>query len=1407
MTHDTRNGLEIAIVGMSCRFPSGNDVDEFWENLKNGVESVSFFTDEELQRAGVDQESIQSPNYVKAGGAIDRTEWFDLHLFDYSPREAELMDPQVKVLHECAWEALEHSGYCSDEINELVGVYIGGSTNLVWMSTVYTQANDFMREAELLNSSQFFSTRLSHKLNLKGPSYTVQTACSSSLVAVHLACQALLSGDCDMALAGGVSITLPEKRGYFYQEGMILSRDGHCRPFDADASGTVNGNGAGIVVLKRLEDAVADGDMIYAVVKGSAINNDGSVKVGYTAPSVEGQARAIKAAQSMAEVKPESITYVEAHGTGTILGDPIEVEALKLAFNTSKQEFCNLGSVKANMGHLDNAAGVAGLMKTALSLSHRMIPPSINFRNPNEKIEFKNSPFVVNTKCKEWKNSHPLRAGVSSFGIGGTNAHAVLEEAPDRGVSDPGRKNQLLFLSAQTKNSLEELTKRFGDYLEQNTDANLADVAYTLLVGRKKLKYRKMLIASSVEEAKRKLSSLHPAKVQTVLHDSSSRPIFFLFPGQGSQYVNMGVELYQEEKTFRDEVNHCCNLLQKIRGYDLREVLYPVGQAKDDINQTIHAQPAIFIFEYALAKMLMNWGIHPDGMIGHSIGEYVAACLSGVLSLEHALKLVSARAELMQQLPRGVMVSVMASESRLLPLLSSGLSIAAVNGPSLCVVSGLVEDMNDLETQLDQEGIRYKRLHTSHAFHSSMMDPILSDFAEKVKEIDLHNPKTPYISNVTGTWMNAEDVTDPGYWASHLRNTVRFSDGISQLLSDTDSFFIEIGPGRTLSTLVRQHLTEETTNVIVNTIRPIQEQVSDEAYLLRNIGKLQLHGVNIDWPAYFSGERRFRIPLPLYPFDRQYFSIFSRSYELETGVKDHWSEKDPVLSKYKEEENHVLTQSDVEQKIIAAFREVTGVKKISPHDHFFDLGGNSLTAVNVVARLQKDLTISIIQLLEYPTAFELAQHVTYKDEKNRVNKEVLQQYLLESRERYHLSEEIRQEFTEIRRSYDERNRRYDEINLAHKSEYRDILLTGSTGYLGIYLLCELLTHSESNIHLIIRGKDQVEAEHRLKEKIRYYFGPTFYEEYKQRILVYSGDLTQNHLGLELPLFQELSESIECVMHSAANVSHFGKYDESYKANILATSNLIEFSLTGRVKDFNHISTLAVASGMVKDKQNLLYTEYDHDLGQAIDNPYPKTKLEAEKLLIEARKQGMNVNIFRIGNIGFDSRSGRFQENIEQNAIYSMLKSYIKIGFIPEMERDTDFSCVDDVSRAIIHLFDQSELKNETYHIFNPYYVSLSELLTTAGVELGVKVTSVEQFLDYVFDEQQMQHHVADIYNIQLHSIGDELPSPDELLKQTIFHISAEKTNMLLEKSGFVWSEMNEQQVMKMVEHCREVSYF
>jgi len=888
----------IAIVGMSCRFPGAKNTDEFWEYLRNGVELVSFFTEQELEDSGVDPATLKDSNYVKAKAVLEDVEWFDASFFGFNPREAEMMDPQHRLFLECASEALENAGYDPDTYEGLIGVYAGASMS-TYLLNLYSNRNldqtsvshDFYQTL-INNDKDFLPTRVSYKLNLKGPSVTVQTACSTSLVAVHLACESLLNYQCDMALAGGVSIGVPHKAGHFYQEGGIFSADGHCRSFDAKAQGFVIGDGVGIVSLKRLADALADGDCIYAVIKGSAINNDGSKKVGYTAPSVDGQAEVIAMAHAVAEVEPETISYIEAHGTGTPVGDPIEIAALTQVFSlqTEKKGFCAIGSVKTNLGHLDHAAGVTGLIKTVLALKHKLLPPSLHFFAPNPRIDFANSPFYVNATLSNWQaDSTPRRAGVSAFGMGGTNAHAILEEAPIVEASGPSRPWHLLVLSAKTSSALEVATANLGMYLKQHPELNLADVAYTYQVGRKAFSHRRMLVCHDLDDAVSCLD-FDPKRLFTAMRESRTRSVVFMFSGQGAQYVDMALELYQVEATFREQIDICAELLKPHLGIDLRHVLYPsegirsgsrggalclpgAGGATEQLQQTAIAQLALFVIEYALAKMWMQWGVRPQAMIGHSIGEYVAACLAGVFSLEDALALVTARGRLMQLLPTGIMLAVPLSEQQLQPYLKEQLSLAANNGPSLCVVSGSTAAVGQLQSQLAETGVECRRLHTSHAFHSAMMEPILGEWTEQVKKVNLKPPQIPYVSNVTGTWITVKEATDPNYWTRHLRDCVRFCEGMQELLKEPERVLLEVGPGQTLSTLARLNADHGTEQVVLSSVRSPQDQHSDVAFLMHTLGQLWLAGIQVDWSGFYAHERRHRLPLPTYPFERQRYWI------------------------------------------------------------------------------------------------------------------------------------------------------------------------------------------------------------------------------------------------------------------------------------------------------------------------------------------------------------------------------------------------------------------------------------------------------------------------------------------------------------------------------------------------------
>ncbi len=876
------SGYDIAVIGLAGRFPGAESIEAFWQNLVQGVESIRFFTEEEMQEAGVEPSLLAHPHYVNAGGHLEGADLFDSNFFGFYPREADILDPQHRIFLEVAWEAIERAGYNPDAYSEPIGLFAGMSMgSYIYFNLMQNRAiREMVQPYQLPLSSDkdFLTTRVSYKLNLKGPSVTVQTACSTSLVAVHLACQSLINYECDMALAGGVSVRIPQKSGYLYQEGGILSPDGHCRPFSVDARGTVSGEGAGVVVLKRLEDALRDGDSIYAVIKGAAINNDGAGKVGYTAPSVDGQARVIANAQALAGIDPATITYIEAHGTGTMLGDPIEIEALSQVFreHTDEKQFCAIGSVKANIGHLDAAAGIAGLIKTVLALHHKQIPPSINYAAPNPQIDFENSPFYVQDRLTDWVTDRlPRRAGVSSFGMGGTNAHAVLEEAPARPPSGPSRAWQLITLSTRTPAAMEQATDNLAAHFRQHADMNFADAAYTLKIGRKTFKHRRMLVARDAAEAATILENREAGRLFDATEEFEGRPVAFMFSGQGAQYVNMARDLYENEPVFAEQVDRCADLLRPHLDRDIRRLIFPRAGAEDAaaemLNQTRYTQPALFVVEYALAQLWMHWGVQPQAMIGQSIGEYVAATLAGVFRLEAALELVAARGRLMQSMPPGAMLSVQMSEADIAPYLAEDqrLSLAGINAPALVVASGPFEAVDELEQRLDEAGYGVRRLHTSHAFHSHMMTPILAPFAELVRRLDPQPPQAPFVSNVSGDWITPEQATDPAYWAQHLRQAVRFAEGVKLLLQEPYMALLEVGPGNTLSRLAQWNTGPGDRRIILHSLRHPRTRRDDQAFLLETLGQLWMAGVAIDWEAFYEGEVRYRIPLPTYPFQRQ----------------------------------------------------------------------------------------------------------------------------------------------------------------------------------------------------------------------------------------------------------------------------------------------------------------------------------------------------------------------------------------------------------------------------------------------------------------------------------------------------------------------------------------------------------
>lgn len=878
---------DIAIVGMAARLPGARTIQQFWKNLRDGVESIKQYSEEDLLKEGEAPDNLRKPNYVRSGGPLDGMELFDGEFYGFSPKESAIMDPQHRQFLEAAWEALENAGHTPEKFPGSIAIFGGCGMGSYFYFNLCTN-RDLVDNVGLFllrhtgNDKDFLVTRVSYLLDLKGPSVNVQTACSTSLVATHMACQSLLSGECDMALAGGVTIEIPHRRGYFYHEGEVLSPDGHCHAFDHRGQGTVFGSGAGVVAMRRLQDAIDDGDHIWAVIKGSAVNNDGSSKVGYLAPSVDGQSAAMAEAHAVAGITADTIDYIEAHGTGTYMGDPIEIAALTQAFRetTDKKGYCRIGSVKTNIGHLDTAAGVASLIKASMALYNREMPPSLNFEKPNPTIDFENSPFRVNDKLNKWvRGDHPRRAAVNSLGVGGTNAHVILEEAPERGPAAPTKRAyHLLPLAARNKKSVDDFGKKLAAFLRENPDESLADVAHSLMVGRKAFDVRRVLAVRDRDEAIKLLEEGDTQRVFTHTAADEKTSLVFMMPGGGSQYARMGADLYVAEPVFKEHVDRGIKVLKEKTGVDFSKYFFTSEADFEAVSKELENPsvqlPAVFVISFALAKLWMSWGIQPAALIGHSLGENTAACLAGVFSFEDALGLVRLRGELVEKAAEGGMISVPLAPEKLKEMLGDDLDLAIVNTPELCVASGTVAAIDRLESFLKLKEIEPRRIKISVAGHSRMLDVILPEFEAYLRKIKLSPPKIPLVSNRTGTWLTKEQSIDPKYWVEHFRNTILFADGMRTLNETPGRVFLEVGPGRILSSLARAQPDTKPTQAALSSMRHPDEKTSDVAYFVTVLGRLWAAGVPLDLSALlYKGEKRRRVVLPTYAFQHQTYFI------------------------------------------------------------------------------------------------------------------------------------------------------------------------------------------------------------------------------------------------------------------------------------------------------------------------------------------------------------------------------------------------------------------------------------------------------------------------------------------------------------------------------------------------------
>jgi|GEM_PF-1789917 len=1405
---------DIAIIAMSGEFSGCKNLHQYWDLIQNGREGLKTYTLEECEAFGIPEEIVSNPNFIPTSGHIFDIDKFDAAFWDLSPNEVKAMDPQIRKFLEHCWFILEMSGYLESRHNISIGVFAGsGSSNYFNMncenaSKIYRFSS---RDLHYLNTKDTLATKVSYLLGLVGPANNISTACSTGLITVVEACNSLILNNCDMAIAGGVSLLMPDEIGHIYQEGMIYSKEKHCRVFDDRSSGIIHGSGVGVILLKRLSDARKDNDKVIAIIKGYASNNDGDRKMSYTSPSIVGQRECIINAQKMTKIASDEISYVECHGTGTKLGDPIEVQALYEAFqqnlsnNKSDAQYkCTIGSVKANIGHTDSAAGIAGLIKVCKMFEYKIIPKQINYDTPNSELNLNNGYFEIVTENRKWeKRNNSLRvAGVSSFGIGGTNAHIVLSEPIRNSMVEhtnqidvfvnKNAEYYILPLSAKSKSSLEVYKDSFLDYLN-NTTYGIEDIAYTLQLKRECFNYRLAITCSSIQDAIVKLRE-NPVISKITNNKTPQHEVVFMFPGQGNQYANMSIALYKNDQTYKKIVDKCIKLVNKYTDVPFEKVLFPALFNKEileyDINQTQWAQPALFIIEYSLAKLLESLNVHAVAYIGHSIGEYVAATLAGVFDLEDAIQLTIARGELMQSMSKGAMLSIQGDTYEIKEIANKyNCEVAAVNSLKNCVVSGTYENINNLKIVLDSANIQSIILNVSHAYHSSLMNLAAQKFSYKVAQVKLNSPQKSFISNVTGDFIKANDAINPEYWANHIRSTVLLADGIQALCNLYENpFFIEIGPGKSLLTFVKHHnVSNICTTQVLNSYKAYKEKIPDVNTKEAIIAKLWSNGYNVDFESYYLDSSCRTANLPNYCFD-------SSSYWIDTS-KIH-NANSPVPTRFISE--NVLKDdasiSDISSRVIEqnlpnkyydiakVFLDVLGIEKISIHDDLSSLNIDSLLVVSLVARLQKSYKISIDEFLKFQTIAKIAEFAPFI--RNNFMQQLEKVKLLYAKKGKYLACDV----DDMLKKQAQYLHQAEHIQVVEQKKHiSNVLLTGATGHVGCNILYQLLCNTNYTVYLTVRAPSHDEAYDRINNKFKYYFDSDL-ENYRNKIKILVSNLEQPQLGISLKQYQELISNIDSIIHSAALVKHYGTYNDAYQTNVQSTINLLELSRLTATKDFHYISTIGVLvqDGYVPNRSYFVFHE-DDDSNILVNrnNTYARTKYEGEIAVSEYRKYGITSNIYRLGNVAMHSTNYRHQENIEDNAFFVLFKTILKLGMMFKELSVVEVSPVDLTALAVVKLFDQLNLSDQTYHVFNPHLCDISEIFCAEDIQ--VKINSVNEFIDSLVKNMNIDETFSKQAELfMLHQRWLQEINTNDVTQVKILQ---DKTCIILEQLGFYWPKI------------------